>query len=91
MRKRKIEESIVKTAWEGVQSNIGKFQQYFGPKNFIIVDNNIAYETGSSSEKLFFGRIFAQISKLVKTPTDNVRASKWIANELKMKQALLEN
>ena len=90
MRKRKIEESIVKTAWEGVQSNIGKFQKYFGPKNFIIVDNNVAYETGSNSEKLFFGKIFAQISKLIKTPTDNATATKWIATELRMKQLMSE-
>ena len=69
---------------------LGKFE----PKtyeNFIIVDNNVAYETGSNSEKLFFGKIFAQISKLIKTPTDNPTASKWIANELRMKQLMFEN
>ena len=91
MRSRKVPEEIVKSNWEGVQTNIGKYQKYFGPKNFIIVDNNVAYETGSNSEKLFFGKIFAQISKLIKTPTDNPTASKWIANELRMKQLMFEN
>ena len=91
MRKRKVPEEIVKSNWEGVQTNIGKYQKYFGPKNFIIVDNNVAYETGSNSEKLFFGKIFAQISKLIKTPTDNPTASKWIANELRMKQLMFED
>ena len=59
--------------------------------DYIIVDNNVAYETGSNSEKLFFGKIFAQISKLIKTPTDNPTASKWIANELRMKQLMFED
>ena len=57
----------------------------------VVLDNNIAYETGSSSEKLFFGKIFAQISKLIKTPTDNATATKWIADELRMKQMMFED
>ena len=88
MRTRKIDETDVTDMWKAVQQNMGKFQQYFGPKNFIIVDNNTAYEEGSNSEKLFFGKIFAQISKLIRTPTDNAIASKWIANELRMKQLM---
>ena len=91
MRTRKIDETDVEDMWKAVQQNMGKFQQYFGPKNFIIVDNNTAYEEGSNSEKLFFGRIFAQISKLIRTPTDNAIASKWIANELRMKQLMFED
>ena len=91
MRTRKIDETDVEDMWKAVQQNMGKFQQYFGPKNFIIVDNNTAYEEGSNSEKLFFGKIFAQISKLIRTPTDNAIASKWIANELRMKQLMFED
>ena len=39
-RPRSVPEKIVKDSWNQVQSNIGKFQQFFGNKNFIIVDNN---------------------------------------------------
>jgi len=88
MRTRKIDETDVTDMWKAVQQNMGKFQQYFGPKNFIIVDNNVAYEEGSNSEKLFFGKIFAQVSKLIRTPTDNTIASRWIAKELRMKQLM---
>ena len=88
MRARTLEPTEVEEMWKAVQQNMGKFQQYFGPKNFIIVDNNVAYEEGSNSEKLFFGKIFAQVSKLIRTPTDNTHASRWIANELRMKQLM---
>ena len=30
----------VKSSWEKVQTNIGKFQRLFGQSNFIIIDNN---------------------------------------------------
>ena len=40
IRSRQIPEYIVKKSWEGVQSNIGKFQRLFGLQNFIVVDNN---------------------------------------------------
>ena len=39
-RPRSVPEDIVKKSWNQVQQNIGKFQQFFGNKNFIIVDNN---------------------------------------------------
>ena len=37
-RDRKLPLDIVKTYWNNVQSNIGKFQRLFGRKNFIVVD-----------------------------------------------------
>ena len=39
-RSRKLPLDIVKTYWNNVQSNIGKFQRLFGMGNMIIVDNN---------------------------------------------------
>ena len=43
-RNRSVPENIVKTNWNIVQSNMGKFQSLFQAKNFFIIDN-------SSSEK----------------------------------------
>ena len=40
-RARTLKDSIVKDSWNAVQNNMGKFQNYFGGKNFIIVDNNL--------------------------------------------------
>ena len=39
-RERSIPEYITTNSWNGVQSNIGKFQRLFGMSNFIVVDNN---------------------------------------------------
>jgi len=45
-RARTVPEKIVVDAWKQVQSNIGKFQSFFGPKNFIIVDNDMPDKDG---------------------------------------------
>ena len=42
-RPRSVPESIVTKSWKDVQSNIGKFSQYF-KGNFVVVDNNNAGE-----------------------------------------------
>ena len=42
-RPRSVPESIVTKSWNDVQSNIGKFSQYFR-QNFVVVDNNNATE-----------------------------------------------
>jgi len=39
-RKRSVPENVAINSWKAVQSNMGKFQNYFGGKNFFIVDNN---------------------------------------------------
>ena len=38
-RSRSIPEYVVKKSWEGVQSNIGRFQRLYGIINIVIVDN----------------------------------------------------
>ena len=38
-RSRSVPESLVIKSWKDVQSNIGKFSQYFR-QNFVVVDNN---------------------------------------------------
>ena len=44
MRERKLEPDEVAEMWKAVQSNMGKFQRYFGRENFILIDNNNATE-----------------------------------------------
>ena len=39
-RERSIPEYITTNSWNGVQSNMGRFQRLFGMSNFIVVDNN---------------------------------------------------
>lgn len=39
-RARSVPEEVVTQSWNAVQSNMGRFQSYFGGKDFVIVDNN---------------------------------------------------
>ena len=77
-RPRKLPPKSVEQMWNGVQKNIGGFQQMFGSKNFIVVDNNEAGED-------VFLKVYKRIRGLVvKKPTKR-QAKQWIANELKKK------
>ena len=77
-RDRKLPESLVIKSWNEVQSNMGKFSQFFR-RNFIVVDNN-------DSEEDVMGPVFKQVMSLAKTKVQNPTGLKWIANELAMKR-----
>ena len=81
LRDRTVPEKIVISSWKSVQSNIGKFQQFFGPKNFIIVDNNVPDTTGK-----LFDHVFLKVKKLLTRKVDNWMAKAWMDKELKLKQ-----
>ena len=77
-RPRSVQAPIVVKSWKSVQSNIGKFSQYFR-QNFVVVDNNDAGED-------VFNKVFKQIKGLAnKKPTSRI-AMAWIANELEKKK-----
>ena len=77
-RPRSVPESIVIKSWKDVQSNLGKFNNFFGG-GMIIVDNNNAKED-------VFIQVFKRIQKLVKRKVQNTRAKNWIAMELSKKR-----
>ena len=81
LRDRTVPEKIVISSWKSVQSNIGKFQQFFGPKNFIIVDNNVPDTTGR-----LFDHVFLKVKKLLTRKVDNWMAKAWMDKELRLKQ-----
>ena len=62
-RPRSVPESIVTKSWNDVQSNSGKFSQYFR-QNFVVVDNNNATED-------VFVKVFKQIKGLLKKKVRN--------------------
>ncbi|OUW82235.1 MAG: hypothetical protein CBD82_02040 [Gammaproteobacteria bacterium TMED222] len=78
-RDRKLPSDIVKTYWNNVQSNIGKFQNLFGTKNFVVVDNNNAGED-------VFNKVFKIVRKLANKKPNNYIAKQWIDNQLRMKK-----
>ena len=77
-RRRTLPEKAVAEMWSQVQKNIGGFQQLFGSRNFIIVDNNDAGED-------IFAKVFKRIRGIVVRKPSKPQAKQWIANELKKK------
>ena len=77
-RARKLAEPLVVQSWNEVQSNIGKFSQYFR-RNFIVVDNNDAGED-------VFTAVFKQVKQLAKAKVQNPFGKKWIENELVVRE-----
>ena len=74
-RPRSVPESIVTASWNEVQSNIGKFSQYFR-ENFIVVDNNNATED-------VFVKVFKQVKGLLKKKVRNPAAQQWVMQQMK--------
>ena len=80
-RKRVVPEKLAMNMWKQVQSNIGKFQSFFGPKNFIIVDNDMPDLDGR-----LFDHVYKFVQKLLRRKVDNYIAKAWMAKELRLKQ-----
>ena len=78
-RPRKLRPEIVKKFWLEVQQNIGKFQAYFRPSNFIVVDNNKAGED-------VFKQVSKRIRKLVGKKVTNPIAQQWIAFQMQSRK-----
>ena len=77
-RSRSVKPTLVKQSWQDVQNNMGKFQNFFGPSQFFIVDNN-----GVEEDMLDIST--RHIKRAVSKPVSNVIAGAWITNELKKK------
>ena len=77
-RPRSLPEPLVIDSWNRVQNNIGKFQNYFGAKNMLIVDNNKATED-------VMVKAYKQIQKFLKRPMQNKTAKDWIKQQKELK------
>jgi len=77
-RTRSVKPTLVKKSWKDVQANMGKFQNFFGPSRFFIVDNN-----GVEEDMLEIST--KHIRRAIAKPVKNVIAAAWITNELKKK------
>ena len=74
-RARTLEPTEVEEMWKAVQQNMGKFQQYFGRQNFILVDNN-------SPSQDVLSDLFVQMEKIVKEPVTHRAALAWMKEQL---------
>lgn len=82
-RERTIPEYITTSSWNGVQSNMGKFQRLFGMSNFIVVDNN---KSDLELTTLTMNRVNKVVRKFITTPVSNYRAKQWMKKELEARK-----
>jgi len=84
-RARKVPPKLAEAGWKAVQANLGRFQQYFAPDKFFIVDNNDDQENLMEiATKL--------IKRAIRNPISSPIAKEWIASEMrKKKMASLNN
>ena len=82
-RERTIPEYITTNSWNGVQSNIGKFQRLFGMRNFIVVDNN---KSDLELTTLTMNRVSKVVRKFIRSPVSNYRAKQWMKKELEARK-----
>lgn len=80
MRARSLPDSEVETMWSGVQKNLGKFQNFFGTKMFII-DNS----EGSNFEGAVLST-YRKMSAWTKTLPTNPEAKAWVASQKSLKE-----
>lgn len=81
-RDRTIGEKEATKYWNLVQKNIGKFQQMFGKKNFLVVDNSEGKDY--KQETL---RAYRDAVKFTKNPPESRLAKEWIAQQKKRKSS----
>jgi len=81
-RPRSVPENIVKTNWNTVQSNMGKFQSLFQAKNFFVIDN-------SNSEKELVSATLNRAASIVRRTMNQPHgfiAKQWIDRQLRIKK-----
>ena len=77
-RTRKLPDAIVIQNHKEVQTNIGKLQNMFSAKNFVIVDNNKVREDVNP-------KVYKAVRKMVNRDPQSKAAKDWVARELAKK------
>ena len=80
-RARTLKDDIVKDSWNAVQKNMGKFQNYFGSRSFIIVDNNEVDKDGR-----LFDKVFKRVKSMLSMKVNNPAAQRWIDREIQARR-----
>jgi predicted kinase len=77
-RERTVPEYITRTSWQGVQNNIGKFQNLFGLTNFVVVDNS---KSEQELVTLTMNKVNSVVRRFLGTPIKSYIAKRWMAKE----------
>ena len=78
LRDRKLPSELVKSSWQAVQNNMGKFQSLFGRSNMLIVDN--------SEYKDFEDVVKKAANSFITRKIQNPIAKAWIKKELELRK-----
>tara|TARA_R110002020_G_scaffold82359_8_gene203891 strand:- start:9099 stop:9803 length:705 start_codon:yes stop_codon:yes gene_type:complete len=78
-RERKLPSELVKSSWQAVQNNLGKFQSLFGSSNMLVVDN--------SEYKDFADVVKSKAREFVSRPVQNHIAKQWIKKEIELRKS----
>ena len=78
LRDRKLPSELVKSSWQAVQNNMGKFQSLFGRSNMLIVDN--------SEYKNFEVVVKKAANSFITRKIQNPIAKAWIKKELELRK-----
>ena len=82
-RERTVPEYITRKSWEGVQSNIGRFQNLFGMNNMVIVDNS---KDDKELTTIVMGKVGKAVRGLLSNKIKSYTAKRWMATERRLKR-----
>ena len=82
-RERSVPEYITRKSWEGVQANIGRFQNLFGMSNMVIVDNN---KSDNELTTIVMNKVSKSVRRLLSNKIQSYTAKRWMATERKLKR-----
>ena len=77
-RKRTLRPDIATKSWKSVQTNMGKFSQFFR-QGFILVDNNVPGED-------IMAPVIKQIRNMANAKVKNTIGKQWITHQLELKK-----
>ena len=82
-RERSVPEYITRKSWEGVQANIGRFQNLFGISNMVIVDNS---KDDKELTTVVMNKVGKAVRSLLSNKIKSYTAKRWMATERKLRR-----
>ena len=82
-RERSVPEYITKKSWEGVQANIGRFQNLFGMGNMVIVDNS---KDDRELTTIVMNKVGKNVRRLLSNKIKSYTAKRWMATERRLRR-----
>ena len=82
-RERSVPEYITRKSWTAVQSNIGKFQNLFGMRNMVIIDNS---KDDKELTTIVMNKCSKAVRKLLGNKIQSYTAKRWMATERRLRR-----